>query len=211
METSAAEKRAVLDAVLAKMDKDAWKKLRKQLLTFAVYRSRSSELGEDLVQRAMEKLLDPRRSSWDPAKQPVLARHLMSVVNSELQNERTSARARRDVPLDKDPEDKDDLRDERAFSEDRAVEMDLHARRLGMLRKRLERNAFALELLALTLDGRETPAALATATGRTIDEVIVTRRLMLRHAADVAHELGGDDARDEGQDDEDDAEAEEVA
>jgi DNA-directed RNA polymerase specialized sigma24 family protein len=204
-EPSAVEHRAAIDAELKKLKDDDWRRLRKQLVGFAVYRCKNKELAEELVQRAMEKLLDPRRSSWVPAKEPVLARHLMSLVNTAYANERTSARARRDVPLDDDPNDEDELRDERAFSEDRAAEMDMNARRLKMLCARFEGEEIPAKLLGHMLDGLETPAALATAMRMTVDEVVVVRRRILRHAADIAHELrGGDDDDADDDDDRDD-------
>ena len=88
--------------------------------------------------------------------------------------------------------------------------MDLHARRLAMLEKRIAGDALMSQILARMLDGLETPAALATATGRTVDEIVVVRRRVLRHAADVAHELG-DEAAGDQRNDEDAEDEEEVA
>jgi hypothetical protein len=57
--------------------------------------------AKDVVQTVIEKLLDGRRA-WDPTRQPDLVRHIMNIVDSEVNNLATSAENRRTsrTPLD---------------------------------------------------------------------------------------------------------------
>jgi RNA polymerase sigma factor (sigma-70 family) len=193
-------------AIVAFLRAQEWGKIRVELLRFAVPRCKSRELAEDLVQDAIIKVMTGD-SSFDPSKHASLPRYMMGAIKYDLADTRRSARARKTValshrrPEDDDAREGDHLPATNAFSEDVAVRVDLFTRRMNKLREKLAGDALALQLLDLTVDGVDTPAERATATGKSFEAIEAARRRMQFHAAAVAHEISGDDADEAADDD----------
>jgi DNA-directed RNA polymerase specialized sigma24 family protein len=184
------------DALRRKLDEQDWADLYARLVDYATHRCRSKTQGKDLAQSAIARVY-AYDSKWDPEKEPLLLRYLMSVVNTLASNERTSAAAQRNVSMEKTHVRvrAERVRDESAISEARAVDGDLFARRLALLKNRIADDAQATRVLELALDGTETPAEIGAATGWTAKIVSAARLRMQRHAVRVAAELDveGDD------------------
>lgn len=183
------------------LEKQDWGDIHARVLDFATYRvgdKTSNARAEDLTQAAIARVY-AYDSKWDPAKEPDLTRFLMSVVNSLLANERTSAREQRNVSFSdpKSPTARRALRaaqrvsDPRAHSEAEHVDHDLLARRLTLLGERFAGDPQALEYLALLQSGEDSPAEIRAATGWSAETVMNVRRRVLRGAALVARDLGG--------------------
>jgi DNA-directed RNA polymerase specialized sigma24 family protein len=178
------------DALRRKLDEHDWADLYARLVDYATHRCRSKTQGKDLAQSAIARVY-AYDSKWDPEKEPLLLRYLMSVVNTLASNERTSAAAQRNVSMEREHVRVrvERVRDESAISEARAVDGDLFARRLALLKNRIADDAQATRVLELALDGAETPAEIGAATGWTANVVNAARLRMQRHAARVAAEL----------------------
>ena len=86
------------DLLRKQLDDQAWPEIYAALYAFALYRSRSKVDAKDLAQRAIARVY-AYDSKWDPQKEPLLLKYLMSVVNTLLSNERTSAAAQRNVSM----------------------------------------------------------------------------------------------------------------
>jgi len=180
------------------LEKQDWGDLYARLLDFATHRCKPDALAKDVTQEAITRVF-AYDSNWDPTKEPDLLRYLMSVVNSLLANERTSAAAKRtDSMSRKRPlAAAEAVGDPQAFSETKAVENDLLTRRMTLLTERLVGDAKATTMVELMVQGVDSPTEIRRLTGWTADEVMATRRRMLRAAALVARDLGspsGDDA-----------------
>jgi DNA-directed RNA polymerase specialized sigma24 family protein len=195
------------------LDRQDWGDIHARLLDFATHRTKPDALAKDLVQDAISRVY-AYEWKWDPAKEPDLVRYLMSVVNGLLANERTSAASRRTKSMSakRGRAAAEAVRDDAAFSETRAVEHDLFTRRMTLLTERLAGNARALKMVELMTSGIDTPAAIRKVTGWSADETMATRRAMLRAAARVAQDIGGQDddgalAASRDGDDEEDEEA----
>ena len=193
-----------------------WGKVYAQLHRFALNRCKRKEMAQDLAQEAVRRVIDSTISPWDPAKEPDPARLLMSIVNSLLANDRTSARATRNVPMTDTGRSGDEanrkvtrnleFKDERAFSEETFTTNDLFARRLALLETRLADKPFALQVLAWMTEGHDTPAAICAVSGKTLEQVIAVRKLIHRQAEQVARDLDDEPAAEENDDDAPDSE-----
>ena len=176
-----------------------WDRILKELTRFAIHRCGRKEMGEDLAQEAIRRLIDAPTSLWDPAREPDPSRLLASTVNGLLRNDRTSARAQRDVPMTTRGRTGDEandavtrervIADPRAFSAEQHAEADLLTRRMALLEARLADAPDALQVLAWTAEGHDTPADLCAVSGWTLERVIAARRRVQRHAAQVARDL----------------------
>jgi hypothetical protein len=190
---------AAFDRAVRALD---WRVLGKQVTRYAVYRCKGREMARDLAAEAIRRVLDPATTLWDPATTPNPARLLMSVVNGLLRNEVTSARARRTVGMTVRARSGDEANDEvvrervlvdpRPLPDEALADADLYARRLALLRERLAHQERALRVLDWMLGGHETPAALGAVSGWSPETVVAARRMVQRHAAEVARDLPDD-------------------
>ena len=182
------------DALRKKLDEKKWPDLYARLVDYATHRCRSKTQGKDLAQSAIARVY-AYDSKWDPEKEPLLLRYLMSVVNTLASNERTSAAAQRNVSMENAHVRvrAERVRDESAITEARAVDGDLFARRLALLKTRIADDAQATRVLELALEGADSPAEIAAETGWTAKVVTSARLRMQRHAARVAAELEATD------------------
>src|SRR5262249_42324668 len=55
---------------------------------FIAIRKRSWEEAQDVAQKAIEQLLDPRYKAWDPKSEPRVFRHLINVARGIISNAR---------------------------------------------------------------------------------------------------------------------------
>jgi DNA-directed RNA polymerase specialized sigma24 family protein len=184
-----------VDVIRERLDAQDWGELHSRLVDFADHRcgKRAEAQARDLAQAAITRVYS-YESKWDPAKEPDLLRFLMSVVNSLLANERTSAAARttRSVSSPKTGREASKVADARPLPDEQLAGADLLSRRMTLLHERCAGDADVLRMLELLAAGLESPAEMREATGWTTDAVVATRRRMLRAAASVARALGGD-------------------
>lgn len=176
--------------IRALLDAQDWGDIHARLYDFAKARCKSKVRGKDLAQTAIMKVW-AFDSKWDPEKEPLLLRHLMSVVNSVLANERTSAAEQRNVSIEEKRARAHRVADDRAPSPERLAEADRHGKAWAALERALaeDRDDDALRVLALTLEGTETPADLEAATGWDMDKVNAVRLRVQRRAAAVLAEI----------------------
>ena len=178
--------------VRALLDRQDWSDVYARLVAFASHRAGSPALGKDLAQEAITRVY-AYESKWDPEKDPDLVRYLMSVVNSLLANERTSAAGRRTSSIEPKRTQRAAMKvsDPQAVSEDKLADTDLFARRLALLTERMAGDAYVLCLIALMVEGVDTPAEIRKRTRWSAEETAATRKRMLRSAATVARDIGG--------------------
>ncbi len=188
--------------VRALLDAQDWSDLHARLYAFALARCASRTKAQvevraqakDLVQEAIARVY-AAESKWDPDAEPNLQRYLMSVINGLLSNERSRAAAKRNVSLSKEAprggKCSEAVADARALPEEVVVKTDLFARRLALLEERLAGDADARRLLELMVSGMDSPADLRKATKWSANDLMATRRRMLRSAALVARAIGG--------------------
>jgi DNA-directed RNA polymerase specialized sigma24 family protein len=185
------------DPIRKLLDDQDWAVIKVRLFDFAKYRSKSPALAEDLAQAAIMRVY-AHDSTWDPAKEPDLLRYLMSVVNSLLWNERQSAASKRTTSMTgkRRLAVAEAVADPQAFSEDKAADTDLFTRRMTLLTERMAGDPKVLRMIELMVQGVDSPAEIRKITGWSADDVMATRRRMLRAAAVVARDLAGptDDA-----------------
>jgi DNA-directed RNA polymerase specialized sigma24 family protein len=180
------------DPIRKLLDEQDWATIKLRLFDFAKYRSRSAALAEDLVQTAIMRVY-AHDSTWDPAKEPELLRYLMSVVNSILWNERTRASSTRTTSMSgkRQLSAAEAVADPQAFSEDKAADTDLITRRMTLLTLRMAGDPKVLRMIELMVQGVDSPTEIRKITGWSADDVLATRRRMLRAAAVVARDLAG--------------------
>ena len=196
------------DRVPELLEVQDWGDLRARTLDFATHRSGSTERGEDLAQAAIARVLGGV-SRWDPDKDPDLHVYLMSVVNMLLSNARRLDKRTESYDHHADEDDATEYEDPTAVGQVRAAENDLYARRIALLRRRLEKDDDASRLFELALTGFDAPKDLCVETGWTMPRVTKARLRMHRHAEEVARELCGDDPARLREDDEHDEHDEE--
>jgi hypothetical protein len=175
-----------------RLDEADWGEIHARLLAFATFRCRpDGALARDLVQGAITSVY-AHDSKWNPEKDPDLLRYLMSVVNSQLANERARASATRTSSMSapRTLSAAHRVGDAQAFSEEKAEEHDLLHRRMTLLRERLAGDPEALRLVELLLEGVDSPTELRRLTGWSAEVVLAARRRMLRCAAGVARAIG---------------------
>jgi DNA-directed RNA polymerase specialized sigma24 family protein len=199
----------------ALLDAQDWADAHARLLDFALSRcgKKATAQAKDLAQTAIARVF-AHDSTWDPQKEPDLVRYLMSVVNSLLANERRSHAAQKNVSMEKNVKTRraaERVTDAQAWSEDAAVEHDLFARRLTLLKERVADDPNVLELLACMARRLDSAEDIRHATGWTSIKLRAVQRRMQRAAALVARDLGGSIAEPGENEDEDDDEEEEVA
>lgn len=187
--------RAEIDALLRDAE---WGPLHARLVKFALWRTKNQARAEDLAQYAIARVLDPDFRAWDPRKK-ALHHFLMGLVNDELSNKRK--RKHLEIAM---------ASEEKATSAERAAEIaaskvavdapspegalvshDMKARKLALLRKRLEAKDDALALRALEFfeQGSDRPAELALALGVPLAIAIQARDRLFYAGRQVAREL----------------------
>jgi DNA-directed RNA polymerase specialized sigma24 family protein len=178
--------------VRALLDQQDWSDVSARLVAFASYRAGSPALGKDLAQEAVTRVY-AYESKWDPKKDPDLARYLMSVVNSLLANERSSAAGQRTSSIETKRVQRAAMKvsDPQAVSEDKLADTDLFTRRLTLLTERMAGDADVLRLIELMVEGVDTPVEIRKRTGWSAEVTAAARKRMLRGAAVVARDIGG--------------------
>jgi DNA-directed RNA polymerase specialized sigma24 family protein len=140
--------------------------VRFKLFRIALGRTRSLAESEDLVQSALERVLDPEATPWNPDGPVSFVAHVGSVINSLAANAARSFRARRLVvdadragAGDEDAADGAPLADAAIAEHEERVRL---ARLGGELRMLLEaRDPEAARVYAAILEGVEGHAAIA--------------------------------------------------
>ena len=196
-------------AIRKLLDDAEWDRIYPRLVAFATSRVQSLALGKDLAHEAVARVYS-HDSTWDPAKHPDLERYLMSLVNSKLANDRSSAAAQRNVSIDQVRASAERVKDSEAPADEQLANAQIFARRMEMLRERLAGDEDALRALDLKMNGIETPAAIASAARWLLKRAAAACLRVQRNAASVARDIGGDETEDASSD-EDDDEEEEVA
>jgi hypothetical protein len=167
-----------------------WGKIQAQVTAFAYRRTRrrSWEHAEDLAQAAITQLLS-RPSAWEPAKEPLL-KHLCKRVISLASNEWHHKRSSFEVAMEKS-----ELEDLEVADDGEAIEEVIDRRRLAaQFRARLEQrfagDETALAVIVLMMEGLDSPAALAKASGLPLPQIVEARRRIFYNAETIAAELG---------------------
>jgi DNA-directed RNA polymerase specialized sigma24 family protein len=183
-------------AIRALLDKQDWADIHARVLDFATARcgKHAKAQAKDLTQEAIARV-HAFDSKWDPAKEPDLARYLMSVVNSLRANDLTSYASQNTTSMHTKRGQKAvaPVADDQAWNESRAASDDLFHRRMTLLRERKVDDADVLTLLDLLEQGVASCDDVGRATGWSKTRFETTRKRMLRAAALVARDLGGDD------------------
>jgi DNA-directed RNA polymerase specialized sigma24 family protein len=176
-----------------------WEKLGEPLTAFAYRRTgkRSWALAQDLAQSAIADLIT-HPESWDPEKEPLL-KHLAKRVIGLASNE--WSRKGRALEVLFAPGDAEDL-PETEHAQD-AIEDVLDRRRAAArFRARLDALVAGDEDAAVVVtqmaEGRDTPLAIAKASGLSIARVRDARRRIFYHARVLAKQMGDEiDAADD--------------
>jgi hypothetical protein len=158
-----------------------WPRVRAELLRFACHVARSRQAADDLVQEAIQRAIDPDGDPWDPDVEPLLAKHLMRIIDNIHRGERD----KREVRLD--PRNKATVEERTArhpvTPEDAALaaEGDRAARRtLEAVKAALGDDPLALQVVALSEDGVDRPADQVMATGARIEDIRNARKRVQR-------------------------------
>ena len=182
----------------ALLKKVAWGGVSKRLTAYA-----SRCLGaygrladaEEIAQEAIAQLYDPRYRRWDPVQQPDVFVFLAGLVKGLVSNRRrvkgtTHERNTTHERLARFSAPKGDT------PEGLLARAEHGAKVAAGIRARLDGDALAREVLALTEEGVGTLAEQIELTGRPHAEVRNARRRLAVHADAVTADLdGGDDAR----------------
>ncbi len=187
--------RSEIDALLRAAP---WSEIHPELVRFALAHTKNPERAEDVAHHAISRVLDASYRAWDP-RVKTLKLFLMSLVRDELSNKRK--RVHREIAM---------ASEEKATSAERAAEIaaskvaidapspeaelvahDMKARRVALLRKRLEANqdAQALRVLEMFEQGVDRPAELALALGVPLAIAIKARDRLFYQGKQVAREL----------------------
>jgi DNA-directed RNA polymerase specialized sigma24 family protein len=193
-----------------------WAALTKDLTLYAFSLCKDRDMAEDVAQEALRRMIDTT-SAWDPEVEPDPRRYALNCAKSIVWNERHSAAARKNVPLDpsgpdEEPDESLHPADPGAADEGRLGEVDLLTRRLAFVRRDRSGDPEALTLLDLTIEGLDAPADLAARSGLSYEAVVAARK-RLRRAGQAAVEAipDDDDVPARGGDEDDRDSAEEVA
>lgn len=170
-----------MDLRRERLDQQDWSDVYERLYAFARARSGSADQAGDLVNGAIARVY-AFDAKWDPTVEPDLVRHLMSVVNSLLANDRTSARARRDRSMHDDGPVQAQVARIADPAAAQLAEQQLYARRIEQLRTAIAGDAEATRVLDLMLEGLRTPTDLRRATGWT-DAVLHAARMRIQRRA----------------------------
>jgi hypothetical protein len=182
------------DPIGEALEQQDWGDVYARLFDFALKRcgAHAKAQAKDLAQEAIARVW-ARNVPWDPVKEPDLVRRLMHVVDSLRANERSSYAARNTRTMH-DKAGKAavaSVADPQAWSEGRAVEENLLARRLELLRERMVDDPKVLALLDLLEREVDAPDEIRKETRWSANELLAVRRRMLRAAAQVARDVGG--------------------
>jgi RNA polymerase sigma factor (sigma-70 family) len=194
-----------------------WEKLRAQLTAFAHRhtRRRSWELAEDLAQTAIADVTT-RPEGWDPAKEPLL-KHLAKRVISAASNDWSRKRTALEVLFTpSEGEEAPDAEDEQDAIEDVIDRRRVAARFRAGLDELVAGDEDAAIVVAEMAEGRDTPAAIAKASGLPLARVRDARRRVFYQAKALAKQMGdaidaADDARFDGVESSEEEEVEEEA
>jgi DNA-directed RNA polymerase specialized sigma24 family protein len=198
-QSSKEARRASVDVLLRKQD---WGRMYPELLAFAQARAKSKAVAEDLVQEAMRRVLDAQWEPWDPEKHPNVFDFLTSIINRLLRNDRTSARAHRELVMDREAkkkhrEFKTAMEARKAFdpapgAEERLGARELLERRTELLRTYVGDNEVAQAVVDQMLLGNDEAGAQADATGYPVARIYEARRRITQLVARVTRELPAD-------------------
>jgi hypothetical protein len=150
-------------------------RLRKKIFVFAYKRTHELNAAKELVHEAMIRVIDPERSPWDPTAQPNLLRHVGSVMNSLVANQRRADQRHptvsHDPALDRRIDDAPSPEARLLEVEDRTETMAQLRFWMVELRARLEGDALALGKIALLYEGIDGGDEQAARLGCTRDDV----------------------------------------
>jgi hypothetical protein len=189
--------RAEVDALLRKQN---WPRIYAELVKHAMSVAKGNEAAaKDLAQEAIRRVLDANWEPWDPKKHPQVLTFLARIVNRLARNERTSARAHREIAMDREAKERtrarkialeaDKVYEDVSSTEARLGAARLLARRMDRLRANIGGDAVVHALVDEIEKGNETPREQAAATGYSIEEVREGTRRLARHVARVAREI----------------------
>ncbi len=156
-------------------------KVRAQVLVFAVRVARSRHAAEDLVQEAFVRALDPEADPWRPEVEPLLAKHLMRIVDNIQRGKRAHRAVERDPRHAAVVEER--MKPPSATPEDTALvsEEDARAARtLEAVKLELRDDPLALQIVELSESGEDRPLDQAEATGRPVEDIRNARKRVQR-------------------------------
>ncbi|MGO8995144.1 MAG: sigma factor [Polyangiaceae bacterium] len=184
-----------------------WETLRERLTAFAHRRThkRSWELAEDLAQTAIADLIT-RPETWDPEKEPLikhLAKRVIGLASNDWSRKRTALEVLFRPGEGEDGGEAPDVEHEEDAIEDVLDRRRVAARFRAGLDELVAGDEDAAVVVAQMAEGRDTPAAIAKASGLPLARVRDARRRVFYHSKAVAEQMSdaidaADDARVDG-------------
>lgn len=158
-----------------------WARIRVDLLRFACRIARSKQAADELVQEALARVIDPERDPWDPEVEPLLARHMMRIIDKIHRGDREKAAVRRDPRNVAAVEARTTQRSATPEDAALAAEREQEAKStLDEVKVDLAGDTVALEVIDQSERGVDRPADQAKATGRSIAEILNARKRVRR-------------------------------
>jgi DNA-directed RNA polymerase specialized sigma24 family protein len=174
--------------ILAMQD---WSAITKRLVAYAHrrLRRRSIETAKEIAQEALTRIWDPEYAGWDPAKEPMLLRHLGSVVNGIVRNLHVSMRER--AAVGRAPEIVERLAELPEGAPDgRSADGRMDARKIvDRLLERTGTDEIVSGIVLLMAEGIDRPAEQAAALDRTVRDIYNARRRLKDHGNAVRAEF----------------------
>jgi DNA-directed RNA polymerase specialized sigma24 family protein len=159
--------------------------VRKNLLRFAIWRTRSEADAEDLLQDALAKVFDPDDSPWDSDRGKSFFSHVASLMSGLASNESRSSRALHEV-VDSTLA-RDDATVDGAPLANEALDAHRELARFRDMGERLlaklgEKHPIATKAFRLAMEGFESPAEQAERIPCLVEEVYDAYRVLRYHA-----------------------------
>jgi DNA-directed RNA polymerase specialized sigma24 family protein len=163
-----------------------WPRIRAEMVRFACRLARSRGAADELVQEAVARVIDRERDPWDPETEPLLAKHMMRIIENIARGNRAKVAVRRDPRNVAAVEERTIRRPESPEDAALGAEGEREARgTLDEVKAELAGDAPALEVVDLSERGVDRPADQAAATGRPIEEIRNARRRVRRAIEEV--------------------------